>query len=429
MARDEAAADWPARDGVAPPGEPLVDVERADDAPRAATPPAGSRRLLAASLVLIAFNLRPVFSSLSVVLPDLTRATGLQPGAASLMTVLPVFCLGAFAPLAPGLAQRFGAERTILALLGVLAGGTALRGLGTAPALFAGAALAGAGIAVINVLLPGLVKRDFPDRLAPMTGLFTMALSGGAALAAGLTVPIQRTLGGSWAGALAAWAVPCLLVGLLWAPQAWRARPVAGTRVRGGSGLWRDPLAWQVTLFMGLQSLLAYCVFGYLAPILRERGLEAATAGWVVSFSVVVQCAACLGAPLLAVRRPAQSLVNVGFFALALGGILACLFAPLGGVWAWAAMSGLGQGGLIALAMTAIVLRTDDARTAARLSGMAQGVGYVLASVGPLLVGVLRGLTGSYAAAAVLFAAVSGVGMWCGFGAGRDAHVRRGSPP
>lgn len=405
----------------------MMDQHAARDPAR----PAATRVLLGASLVLIALNLRPVFSSVSALLPEIMRSTGVQPGAASLMTTLPVLCLGVFAPFAPVLAARFGAERTILGLLGLLAVGTALRGLGTLPALLAGATMAGAAIAVGNVLLPGLVKRDFHDRLALMTGLFTMALSAGAAAAAGLTIPLRALLGGSWPLALAAWAVPVLLAFGLWA---WvgRSGGTAGSRAFAGAttALRRSPLAWQITLFMGLQSAMAYGVFGYLAPILRERGLPAATAGLVTSWSIAMQCAACLVAPGLALRGRDQRLVNVAFFALAVAGFAACVFAPL----RWAVLSataqGFGQGGLIALAMTAIVLRSYDARTAAALSGMAQSIGYTLASVGPLLIGVLREATGSYDAAVALFAALGAVGAACAYGAGRPRQIGApGMPP
>lgn len=407
------------------PGEPLIAVDRADPLPLTKSAPTGSRLLLGISLVLIALNLRPVFSSVSALLPEIMQSTGMQPGAASLMTTLPVLCLGLFAPFAPMLAARFGAERTILWLLALLAAATAMRGIGTLPALLAGATLAGAAIAVGNVLLPGLIKRDFPDRLALMTGLFTMALSAGAAAAAGLMVPLRMGLGGSWPAALAVWSVPVVLTFALWA---WVGRGDLGTgRTTAFAGaataLRRSPLAWQITLFMGLQSAMAYSVFGYLAPILRERGLSAATAGVVVSWSIIVQCAACLIAPVLALRGRDQRLVNVCAFGIAIAGFIACVFAPLGWVVLWATAQGFGQGAAIALAMTAIVLRSSDARTAAALSGMAQSIGYTLASVGPFLFGLLREATGSYAAGVVLFTGFGIGGAACAYGAGRPRLI------
>jgi MFS transporter, CP family, cyanate transporter len=380
--------------------------------------------VLAASLVLIAFNLRPVFSSLSVVLPEVMRDTGVSALGGSLMTTLPVVCLGIFAPLAAGLAMRIGAERVIAALLLLLGLGTALRGLGTIPALLLGSAMAGASIAIVNVLLPGLVKRDFPERAAAMTGLYTMALCGGAAAGAGLTVPLEQRLGGAWCLALASWSLPAVLAAAIWAPQALATRHGESRSAYRVKGLWSDPLAWQVTLFMGLQSALAYCVFGWLAPILRERGLDPVTAGLVVSVSIVFQTFACLVMPSIAVRGRDQRAINVGLIVLSVGSLLACLLAPLAGVWIYAALLGVAQGGLISVILTLIILRSPDARVAAHLSGMAQGVGYVLAATGPLLVGYIRAATGDFRACGVLFIVIGIVAAVNGLGAGRALHVR-----
>ena len=260
--------------------------------------------LLGASLVLIALNLRPVFSSVSAVLPEIMRSTGLGAGAAGLLTTLPVLCMGVFAPFAPGLAARLGTERIMLALLVLLGVGTAIRGVGSVPALLLGATLAGAAIAVGNVLLPGLVKRDFPDRLALMTGLFTMALSAGAAAAAGLTVPLQHLLGGSWPLALAIWVVPVACALALWALQVRRPSDEPRAARVSRAALFSNAVAWQVTLFMGLQSAMAYCVFGFLAPILRGRGMTGVEAGVVVSASIAMQCA---GLPRRAGHRRAAA--------------------------------------------------------------------------------------------------------------------------
>jgi CP family cyanate transporter-like MFS transporter len=256
-----------------------------------------------------------------------------------------------------------------------------------------------------------------------MTGLYTMALCAGAASAAGLTVPLKHMLGDSWSLALGAWALPALLVALIWFPHAFFRKvrtKHAGFRVEG---LWRDRLAWQVTLFMGLQSSLAYCVFGWLSPILRERGLDGVTAGVVVSVSVMAQVCACLLVPSIAVRCRNQQFLNVGLVALAVIGLLGFLFAPISTVWLWAIVQGLGQGGLIAIAMTIIVLRSPNAHVASHLSGMAQCIGYILAATGPLLVGLVHSLTGSFAATAALFLALGAGAAIFGWGAGRSIHV------
>ncbi|WP_137933161.1 CynX/NimT family MFS transporter [Mesorhizobium comanense] len=403
----------------------LIDAE-ADNLPQPLAPEGRSRVariVLGASLVLIAFTLRFLFSSLSVLLPEVMQATGLSTTGASLLTTLPVLCLGLFAPFAPRLAQRYGAERTLLGALALLVLGTGLRGFESVPLLFVATFLAGSAIAIGNVLLPGLVKRDFADNTAVMTGLYTMALCASSAVASGFTLPIEHRVTGSWSGALAAWAVPTLLVLLIWIPQALGSRRQISHNGFRVVGLWRDRLAWQVTLFMGLQSAIAYCIFGWLAPILRERGFDAATAGAIASLSVMTQVITCLAVPSIAVRLKDQRVVNVVLIAIAVTALLGILFAPTSTILFWAVLQGIGQGGLIAAAMTLIVLRSPDSHVAAHLSGMAQGVGYVLAAFGPLLVGLIRGWTGSFSETAFLFVALGLGAAIMGFGAGRAQLV------
>ncbi|NTJ09495.1 CynX/NimT family MFS transporter [Rhizobium lusitanum] len=403
----------------------LIDAE-ADEIPppqpHRGKSPIG-RFLLGASLVLIAFNLRPIFSSASALLPEIRSGLGLTAFGTSILTTLPVVCMGLFSPLAPRLAQRLGTERVLLGVILLLALGTALRGISSISLLFFGTALTGACIAIGNVLLPGVVKRDFPDKAALMTGCYTMALCAGAASAAGLTLPIEHSLGGSLGGALAAWALPALVVGLLWLPQVIGSGTQArrtGFRVMG---LWTDAVAWQVALFMGLQSALAYCVFGWLVPILRERGLDGVTAGAIVSVSVMVQAASCLVAPHIAVRGKDQRAINVILCAVAVTALLGLLFAPLWTVWFWAVLQGIGQGGLIAVALTVIVLRSPDPHVAAHLSGMAQFIGYLLAAIGPLVVGMIHGWTGSFAWCSVLFVLLGLGAAINGWFAGRAINV------
>lgn len=311
----------------------------------------------------------------------------------------------------------------MLVVLVLLAIGTSLRGFSSIILLFVGTALAGACIAIGNVLLPALVKRDFPHRTALMTGLYTMALCAGAASAAGLTLPLERAFGGSMNAALAIWALPAAIAAMIWLPQVILTRG-QGVRTRFTvSGLWRDRLAWNVTLFMGFQSALAYCVFGWLVPILRERGLDGVTAGAAVSVSVMVQAASCLVVPHLAVKVRNQRALNVALCVIAVGALLGFLFAPLGTVWFWAVLQGIGQGGLIAAAMTVIVLRSRDSHVASHLSGMAQCVGYLLAASGPLLVGFIHSWTGSFAGSAVLFAVLGSIAAVNGWLAGRSHYV------
>lgn len=390
----------------------------ASSPPLAAAPALRHPWLLAASLVLVALNLRPALSSVSPVLAVIQAELGLSATAAGLLTTLPVLCLGLFAPLAPRLSERFDAERTVLGVLLVLAAGTALRGCLGAWGLFAGALIAGASIGVIGVLLPGIVKRDFPKHVSLMMGVYTMALCLGAAMAAGATVPLQRAFGNDWRPALAVWGALAVVAALAWAPHLHLAH--RQVRPPAGPGLWRNGLAWAVTLYMGLQSSLAYCVFGWLPPILVDRGLDPLQAGLVLSTSVAVQLTTAFSGPWIAMRlgrdqRPTLWLM-LGF---SLAGLLGCLFAPLAGVWAWAVVLGLGQGGMFSVALLLIVLRAKDAPMAARLSGMSQGVGYTVAALGPFGVGLLHDFTGGWTAVGWFFAAITLAAAAAGAVAGR----------
>ncbi|WP_313650615.1 CynX/NimT family MFS transporter [Pseudomonas soli] len=402
--------------------ELLIDAEADDE--QVQQQPVLLRRpwLLLLGLVLVALNLRPALSSMSPVLGQVSEGLGLSASQAGLLTTLPVLCLGLFAPLAPILARRFGGERVILGILLTLALGILVRSALGATGVFIGSLMAGASIGIIGVLLPGIVKRDFPQHAGTLTGVYTMALCLGAAMAAGATVPLTRHFDDSWALGLGFWVLPALLAMLVWLPQSRQGHGVHKVAYRV-QGLWRDPLAWQVTLYMGLQSSLAYIVFGWLPSILIGRGLSPTEAGLVLSGSVIVQLVSSLSAPWLATRGKDQRLAIVVVMLVTLGGLFGCLYAPLEGLWGWAILLGLGQGGTFALALTLIVLRSKDAHVAANLSSMAQGVGYTLASMGPFAVGLVHDLTGGWGAVGWIFA-VLGIGaIVFGLGAGRALHV------
>ncbi|MDN5843164.1 MAG: MFS transporter [Alcaligenaceae bacterium] len=380
--------------------------------------------LLGACLILIAFNLRLVFSSLSVLLPEITAGLNMSGTVAGYLTTVPVLCMGVFAPAAPWLGRRIGTERSLLIVLVLLTIGTALRGADGIGTLFVGSIIAGGAIAIGNVLLPSLVKRDFASRPGLMTGLYTMSLCGGAAVAAAATLPLIHGLGSEWDLGVAMWAVPAVVVGLLWAPMALKTGTGGVRKMLPVRHLHRDPLAWNVTFFMGLQSALAYCVMGWLAPIIRERGVSGTEAGIVVSVSIMMQVVACLLVPLLASRRRDQRVISVTLVLLAIVGLLGMLAAPLWSIWIWAVIQGIGQGGLFAVAMMFIVLRSPDAHVAAQLSGMAQTIGYVLAAGGPLLVGILHDRFGSFDATAWLFIGLGVLTAYNGWRAGRNMLVR-----
>lgn len=413
----------------------LVDAEVNDNDQIAGTAAgtAQSRLLLVLGIFLVGVNLRPALSSLAPILDMVRASTGMSAAAAGVLTTLPVLCFGVFAPLAPGLARLWSAERAILLGLLLLAAGIALRVFFGVPGLFAGTLLAGASIGVVMVLLPGIIKRDFPRQAGLMTGLYTMALCLGAAVASGITVPIEHLAGGDWRPALAFWLLPTLLAAAFWWPQLSHVggAPRRQQRYRV-SGVWRSRLAWQVTLYLGLQSSLAYCVFGWLPTILIARGMTPLDAGLLMSLSIAVQLITAFGGPWLATRTRDQRFLIVLALAFTLAGMMGCLYGSLGGslasgdlgaVWVWAAILGLGQGATFSIALMLIVLRASDPHVAASLSGMAQGVGYSIAALGPLAVGILHDISGGWTSAAILFVLVAIAALIAGLGAGRNVYV------
>jgi len=390
------------------------------------------------ALLLVALNLRPALTSVSPVLGSIAEALALSPSWQGILTTLPVLFLGLAAPLAPKLVRRIGPERSVFAALVVLALALLARPyIGTA-GLFLGTAVAGGCIGIIGVLLPGIVKRDFLRRVSIMTGLYTVALNLGASAAAGTTEPLRQALGGlwqdasqgvsqgasnsSWQGALAFWLLPAVIAALFWLPQLKGTQP-ARVPARRGARLRHDPLAWQVSLFMGLQSSLAYIVFGWLPTILQDRGLAAVTAGLALSVSILLQVFTAILAPWIGSRMRDQRTVLIGVVTLTLIGLLGCLYAPIGSVWLWIVVLGLGQGGTFSMALTLLALRAPDATTAASLSAMAQGIGYTLAAMGPLLVGVLHDWSGGWNVVGFLVGAIALAALVMALGAGRDRQV------
>ena len=402
--------------------ELLIDAE-ADDAQVQQPQPASKHPwFLLFGLVLVALNLRPALSSMAPLLSEVSASLGLSAAKAGLLTTLPVLCLGLFAPLAPILARRFGSERVVLGILMTLACGIILRSSLGEFGLFAGSILAGASIGIIGVLLPGIVKRDFAKQAGTMTGVYTMALCLGAATAAGSTVPLSHYFGDSWVLGLGFWIVPAILAAVFWWPQTRQShgQHQVAYRVRG---LRRDRLAWQVTLYMGLQSSLAYIVFGWLPSILIGRGLTPTESGLLLSGSIMVQLISSLAAPWLATRGKDQRFAILLVMLLTLAGLFGCLYAPLNQLWGWAVVLGLGQGGTFSLALTLIVLRSRDSHVAANLSSMAQGIGYTLASLGPFAVGIVHDWTGNWSSVGWIFGIIGVAAIVAGMGAGRALYV------
>jgi MFS transporter, CP family, cyanate transporter len=359
------------------------------------------------------------------ILDELRSELGLSATEAGLLTAAPVLCFGALAPAAPALARRLGAERVLwLALLPIIVGVLG-RAAGSALALFAGTLLAGAGVAVANVIVPSVVKGRFGRRVGVVTGSYVATLTGGAALAAGLTVPLEQHVG--WEAALALWALPAATAGAVVAAAVMHGG--GSFTARGGAGdvrgLLGDALAWQVTLYMGLQSLVFYAALAWLPSILRDNGYGASAAGTLLALFALGGIPASLAVPALATRMRDQRLLVAGVTLLETSALVGLLLAP-GAAVAWVALFALGQGGAISLALTLMVLRAPDPRRSAELSGMAQAIGYSLAAFGPLAIGALYDWSEGWDLPLAALVAVTAPLLAVGWAAGRARTVSEG---
>jgi MFS transporter, CP family, cyanate transporter len=364
------------------------------------------------------------------VIDEIADDLGFSTAVAGLVTSAPILCFGLLAPVAPTLARRLGAERVLALALVPVCVGLLLRAAPSAGALFAGTILAGAGVAVGNVIVPAIVKGRFERHTGAVTGIYVATLAGGAALAAGLTVPLERGLDGGWQAALAVWALPAALAAAVVGLAVFVDRK--STTARGGPGglrnLLGDRLAWQVTAFMGLQSLIFYAGLAWLPSILRDDGFGAGEAGALLALYTLASLPSSLAVPVIATRVRDQRLLAVGATLLQTGGLAGLLLAPAA-AWLWISILAMGQGATFSLALTLFVLRAPDSRRAGELSGMAQAIGYSVAAAGTFLVGALEDWSGGWDVPIAVLLALTLALLVAGLGAGRDRFVAAGHTP
>ena len=391
-------------------------------------------------IIFIGFNLRTAIASLPPVFPELSAQLGLSATAITVLATIPVVCFGLFSGVAAPLSRRFGEERVLLASLSLVAAGLVLRGALPRILLYPGTVLACGAIALMNVLLPSMVKRRQPGRAGLLIGTYLLFLGIGSVLGSLLAVPGYQYaadapwLGGSVRFSLWMWAAPAALAFVVWLPQ-WRYRPPAGgpapaERARRRNGppsarvaVTRHALAWQVTAFMGLQSLSYYAALSWLPTLLRDRGATAAHAGTLLALMNLGNAVTAMLVPVLAHRMAAQRLLVVPTVIATAAGIAGALYAPLGSAWAWILLLGLAQGAALGLGIFFTVARAPDPVTAASLGSMAQSVGYLVSAAGPLAVGFLRAATGSWTVPIVLLLALCAVELVVGLLAGRDRMI------
>lgn len=374
-------------------------------------------------VLLVATTLRPPVAGVGPLLPEIRRDLGMSGAQAGVLTALPVLCFGLAAFAGPSLARRFGLERTIGAVLLLVGAGIAVRSSGGMGLLFLGSAVLALAIAVANVLLPAIIKADFPDSVGLMTGAYTTVMSLAAAVAAAIAVPVADALGG-WRASLAVWLVAVGLAFVAWLPQSWHP-PVHETRSgpRKRVRLFKSLLAWAVAVYFGLQSLGFYVLLNWLPTLLQDRGYSPTTAGALLSLMSVVGLPLGLLIPAVAARRETQSVAAIFTTALTAIGLLGLWLLPGTATTLFIVAIGFGMGATFPLSLTLVALRASGAAAAGELSAMVQGYGYLMAAAGTFMVGVLHSLFDGWSLVLAVMVGLTGIQAVAGWYAGGSRTI------
>jgi CP family cyanate transporter-like MFS transporter len=378
-------------------------------------------------IVLVALNLRPAVVAVGPLLRQIQDDLGLSGVAAGALTTLPVLFFGSFGLVAPFFRRSPRGEFLLVTSMGLLVVALLARVIPGQAALFGGALLAGIAISIGNIAVPSIIKRDHPQAIMTVTAVYTVAITAGAAVSSSVVVPMEHAMNSGWLLPLIVLAIPAAVAGIAWLPRLRGA--TAMPPAEGGSPrVWRSALAWQVTGFMGLQSLLAYVTSGWLPTICQDRGLSEVAGGYALGLTSLLQAVGAFLVPVIERRlrdqRPLVGLVGL----LCAVGFAGIVWAPVGTIWVWFVVLGLGQGIGFATALSFIGLRASDAHVTAQLSGMAQGLGYVIAALGPLAVGAVHDATHGWSAPTVLLLVISVAMLVPGLGAGHTRTIGEERP-
>lgn len=381
--------------------------------------------LLIIGIVFIASTLRSPLTTVGPLISFIRESLAIPNVLAGFLTTIPLLAFALISPFAPKLARRYGLETTLFISLILLTGGIIIRSFGSIPNLLIGTFLLGIAIAFGNVLLPSLIKLHFPLQLGLLTGIYSVAMNLSAAIAVGLSVPLATDTPLGWKGALGIWGILPFIALLIWLPQLKKKKSdsIAAPDRQRSLPLWKSPLAWSITIFMGLQSLLFYTTAAWMPEVLKAQGIGADYAGWMISLQQFAQLPIMFLTPILAGKVKDQRMI--------VAGVAACYLLGYGGVFMggnslvplWMIFIGIGAGAAFSLAMMFFTLRTRTSHEAAELSAMAQSFGYLLAATGPVLFGSLHDLTGGWIVPLLILLIGSLCVLLFGLKSGKDAFV------
>lgn len=375
-------------------------------------------------VILVGANLRAPLTSAGALVSFIRDDLNISNALAGSITTLPLIAFALLSPFAPKIAQRIGMERTIAISLLLLIIGISVRSITGVTFLFTGTLFIGLAIAIGNVLIPAIIKMNFPFQIGLMTGLYAIAMNVFGALGSGLSIPLATTYNLEWQGSLFVWAGLAFITLIIWLPQLKKKKDVKVNVNRQKKGnLFRSPIAWQVTLFMGSQSLIFYSVITWLPSILTDNGYDPSAAGWAGFLFLFSGIPLTFIIPVIADKMKNQVGLSIVSATLFLVGFIGLMSTSISLALVWIVMLGIGSGSSFGLSMMFFTLRTQNGREAAELSGMAQSFGYLLAAVGPVLIGGLHDITGGWLLPLLLLNLVSSVLLVAGIFSGRRKFV------
>ena len=386
-------------------------------------PKSSSQVLLILGVVLISINLRTSIASVGPLIPFIREDLGISNGEAGFLTTLSLITFAIFSLFAPSIGKKLGLGKAIFLGILLLAIGVVIRVQGGITLLYLGTALTGIGIVTANVLMIPFFKAYIPEKIGLMTALLSTGMSLFAALASGISVPLAEGLGWGWRGALVSWVGLMVLALFAWIPQLSPPKSSGPTEVLAGKNVWKSRLAWQVTGFMGAQSVMYFTMITWLPDLLIARGMSPVNAGMALFYMQLISLIGTFFAPNLLMRLPQQSGVIlavgigylIGYGALFIHNELLTLAALT--------LIGIGSGASLSIAYTLISLRSAEAVTTARLSGMVQSAGYILAALGPLVFGISLDLFDNWDLLIWMLLAMTVQFVVLGMPAGRDKKI------
>lgn len=383
--------------------------------------------LMALGIIFIATNLRAPITSVGPVINEITDYFNLSNIQAGLITTIPLMSFALLSGFAPGISNKIGMEKLLLFSLVLLTSGLLIRITGQVYFLFIGAAMVGAAITVGNVIMPAVIKKEFPDHTGIMTGIYAVSMNLTSAMAAGFSIAIGTATGWGWKGSIGVWAIVAILSLLVWIPQVLKRKKQVEAPVKASfKSMFKSRLAWNVTLFMGLQSLLFYCIAAWLPAVLQDWGMSKEDAGWVLSYVQLAQLPITFVGPVIVSRMKNQGILVWITGLLMLAGILLIIIFKSQFIILATILIGVAGGLAFGLAMMFFVLRTKNPAMAASLSGMAQSFGYLIAAAGPPVFGLIYDFTGNWTYSFYLLIIGVAALIYSGVNASKNKFVEQG---